>query len=69
EVTDFADYLKSSKPAAGFEEVFYPGEIEYLHSKKVASDGISVEDSTWSKLIQLADDFGISEQLDLNQYH
>ena len=69
EVTDFADYLKSSEPAAGFDEVYYPGELEYLHSRRISTEGISVEDSTWSKLIKLAEDFGISDQLDLSQYH
>jgi len=69
EVTDFAGYLKSSEPAAGFDEVYYPGELEYLHSRRISTEGISVEDSTWSKLIKLAEDFGISDQLDLSQYH
>ena len=29
EVTEFAQYLKSTPPAQGFTEVLYPGEIEY----------------------------------------
>ena len=33
EVTGFARYLKSSRPADGFKEVMYPGEIEVLNQK------------------------------------
>ena len=30
EVTEFARYLNATKPAEGFERVYYPGEIEHL---------------------------------------
>ena len=65
EVTDFAAYLKSSPPAEGFDEVYYPGELEHLRAQRLRSEGIDVEDSTWQKLANLADGFGISTELGL----
>ena len=65
EVTEFAQYLKSSPPAAGFTEVFYPGEPEHLRTQKLLQEGISVEDSTWNKLKSLADEYGLTEKLDM----
>ena len=54
EVTDFAHYLKSTPPAKGFDEVYYPGEIEHLRTQSGLEHGIEVEESTWEKL----QDFG-----------
>ena len=47
EVTEFAAYLKSSETAPGFDEVLYPGEIEYRIETRQRKEGIFVEDSTW----------------------
>ena len=63
EVTEFAHYLKSSPPAAGFDEVFYPGELEYKQEQQLLAEGIFVEDATWNSLKQLADEFGLSDSL------
>ena len=38
DVTGFAHYLKSSRPAEGFKEVMYPGEIEWLTRKERLKD-------------------------------
>ena len=65
EVTEFAAYLKSSPPATGFSEVFYPGELEYIRTQQHLQDGIFVEDATWARLQGLAKEFGIAEQLNL----
>ena len=65
EVTDFAAYLKSSPPADGFDEVYYPGELEHLRSQKLRVEGVDVENSTWQKLAALADEFGMSADLGL----
>ena len=63
EVTEFAQYLKSSEPAAGFDEVFYPGELEHLRTLQLLRDGVYVEDATWESLRKLADEFGVEEAL------
>ena len=65
EVTEFAAYLKSSPPADGFDEVYYPGELEHLRSQKLSNDGIDVEDATWQKLTDLAKGYGIAAELGL----
>jgi len=63
DVTDLALYLKSTPPAAGFTEVYYPGELERLTTEKRTKDGIEVEDTTWAKLEALASEYGRSTAL------
>ena len=58
EVTEFAQYLKSSPPASGFTEVFYPGEPEHLRTQRLLKEGIFVEDATWEQLRALARELG-----------
>ena len=65
EVAEFAAYLKSSPPAEGFSEVYYPGELEYLSTRKLLAEGIYVEDSTWAKLTDLAVEYGMAGELRL----
>ena len=65
EVAEFASYLKSSAPAEGVTEVYYPGEPEYLRTQKLMSEGIYVEDSTWAKLTELAVGYGMAGELGL----
>jgi uncharacterized oxidoreductase len=63
EVTEFAEYLKSSQPATGFERVYYPGELEYLSTERLRKEGISIEDTTWARLAELAQEFGLAGEL------
>ena len=63
EVTEFAAYLKSSPPAKGSSEVFYPGEPEHLRTKRLLREGIFVEDATWDRLKELAQKYGLAEGL------
>ena len=65
EVTEFAHYLKSSPTAAGFDEVFYPGELEHRRTQQLLAEGIFVEDSTWERLRELAAEFGVAEQMEM----
>jgi LDH2 family malate/lactate/ureidoglycolate dehydrogenase len=59
EVTDFAKFLKTSRPAQGFEEVLYPGEIEWLTAQKRIRTGIPVEEDTWAGIQTLAASLGV----------
>lgn len=61
EVTEFAHYLKSTPRAEGVDEIYYPGEIEHIRTQKSLRDGIDVEDATWEKLRQLAEEFGLDD--------
>jgi uncharacterized oxidoreductase len=63
EVTEFAAYLTSTPPQPGFERVYYPGELEYLSTQRLLKAGINIEDATWQRLRDLADEFGLSQQL------
>ena len=65
QVADFAAYLKSAALAPGFSEIYYPGEIEYLNTQRLAKDGVTVEDSTWDRLVALAVEYGIAAELGL----
>ena len=65
EVTEFAHYLKSSPPAHGFTEVYYPGELEHLRAERLAVEGVFVEDSTWDRLKALAEEYGVADTLGL----
>ena len=63
QVTELAGYLKSSAPAAGFDQVYYPGEPEHLRAQRLLQEGIFVEDATWERLGSLADEYGLRETL------
>ena len=63
EVTEFASYLKSSETAPGFDEILYPGEIEYRNEARQRKEGIFVEDSTWGELKSLAEGYDIASEL------
>ena len=64
EVTEFAEYLKATPPAQGFTEVFYPGEIEFRKEKDRRANGVPIEDSTWNKLRDLAEGYGLNGKLE-----
>jgi uncharacterized oxidoreductase len=60
ELAGFIAYLKESPPAAGFQEVLYPGEIEYRTAQQRQQEGILVEEETWRQLVALAEQSGMS---------
>jgi uncharacterized oxidoreductase len=51
--------MKQTPPAPGFDEVLYPGEIEWRTAEQRAADGIFIEDATWDGLQRLMDEYGI----------
>jgi uncharacterized oxidoreductase len=63
DVTDLAAYLKSSRPSKGSTEVYYPGELEHLRTQRLLKEGISVEESTWERLTDMAKELGVDEKL------
>ena len=65
EVTDLARYLKSTPPANGFTEVYYPGELEHLRTQRLLKEGISVDVTTWERLKNVAAEYGLAEELDI----
>ena len=55
EVTEFATWLNATPPAAGHERVYHPGEIEHERTRRHLAEGVEVEASTWSTLLELAE--------------
>jgi LDH2 family malate/lactate/ureidoglycolate dehydrogenase len=62
EVTGFAEFLKSSRPAQGFKEVLYPGEIEWRTRQDRLRLGIPIEEETWAEIRGLAASMGVSTE-------
>jgi LDH2 family malate/lactate/ureidoglycolate dehydrogenase len=60
EVEAFVRYLKATPPADGFDEVFYPGEIEHRTEQRRRRAGISIDETTWRRLGEIATRFRIS---------
>jgi len=53
------DEVKNVPTSPGFDEVFYPGEIEDLSAARLAESGISLPGQTFADLEKLAVDVGI----------
>ena len=63
DVTEFVKFLKSSRPAEGFDEVLYPGEPEWLTEKKRRREGIFIEDRTWERITALIDEYKLKSDI------
>ncbi|HLY46107.1 MAG TPA: Ldh family oxidoreductase, partial [Stellaceae bacterium] len=63
EVGEFARYLKETPPSEGSSGVLYPGEIEHRRELDRRANGIEVEDSTWYKLRDLAEQYQLTDRL------
>lgn len=63
DVDDFISQVKSTPPAPGFQEVLYPGELEWRTAKKRSQEGIFIEDATWMDLQRLMEEFKITDEV------
>lgn len=61
EVREFAEYIKDTPPAQGFNEVYYPGEIEWRTEGQRRQEGIYVEDDTWEAISALITEHKLEE--------
>ena len=59
ESEQFIDWIKSSPPAAGFEEVLLPGEQAWRISQQRLRQGIAVDERAWSQISALATELGV----------
>jgi uncharacterized oxidoreductase len=59
-VTVLADYVKTSPPAPGFQEVLVPGEFEHRNRQVRSKEGIDVPDVTWAEINGAAKKVGAS---------
>ncbi|MCC7485969.1 MAG: Ldh family oxidoreductase [Burkholderiales bacterium] len=58
----FADEIKAVPPARGFEEVFYPGEIEARNDPRNRRDGIELPEDTRADLARIARESGLESK-------
>lgn len=65
ESEQFIDWVKSSPPAAGFEEVLLPGEQAWRISQQRLQKGISVDERAWGQISALAAELGVALPLPL----
>jgi len=64
EVDDFIRQIKHTPTAPGFDEILYPGEIEWRTAKQRSKDGIYIEDATWTQIQNLMKDFSVTIELE-----
>nr|WP_294512032.1 malate/lactate/ureidoglycolate dehydrogenase [uncultured Rhodopila sp.] len=53
-------YVKSARPAPGFDDVLVPGEPERRHAAERSAGGIEVDDTTWRDIRAAAESLGVS---------
>ena len=59
----FADEIKAVPTAKGFDEVFYPGEIEANNDKRNRKEGLQLPDDTLADLKRIARETGLESKL------
>jgi uncharacterized oxidoreductase len=59
EVDEFVSFVKSTKPAPGFDEILLPGEMARRREAKQLKEGVEIDDATWTQLRQLAVEYEI----------
>jgi len=59
-VDELIAFVKSTKPAPGFEEILLPGEHARANEARQLKGGVEVDDETWMELEELATKLGVS---------
>lgn len=60
-VLDMAEYVKSSKPAVGFDRVLIPGEFEYEQRQQRLLSGIEIPESVWREMRSIAERYQVEQ--------
>lgn len=60
EVQGLIEWVKSSPTLSGFEEIYYPGEIEEVECERREREGIYIEDETWNRITEVARELGVT---------
>jgi uncharacterized oxidoreductase len=58
-VLEMRDYIKSSPPAPGYDEVMLPGEPDYRCMRARLRDGIPIDENTWEQIVAAAGRVGV----------
>jgi uncharacterized oxidoreductase len=53
------EYIKSSSPAPGHDEVFLPGEPDFRRRRERLRDGIPIDEATWRQILEAAASVGV----------
>ena len=60
---EYIDTMKNTEKAVGVEEIYVPGEIEFLRAEKIKETGIPVPEEIQAKMIKIAKDVGIGSDI------
>ncbi len=61
EVADLAGFIRTRKPAPGFEAVRLPGDRSRQEAARQMHEGIEMDDPTWGRLIHTAAELGVTD--------
>jgi uncharacterized oxidoreductase len=59
EVEKLVDWVHSSPKLPGVRRIYYPGEIEEERRQQRLADGIPIEESTWTRIVETGDAVGV----------
>lgn len=62
EINRFIDWVKSSEKAAPNGQILMPGEIEEQTKARRMREGIDIDETTWSQLLETAKAVGLSQE-------
>ncbi|MCA9026956.1 MAG: Ldh family oxidoreductase [Planctomycetaceae bacterium] len=55
QMSDMSDYVKSSRPAAGFDRILIPGEFEHEQRQQRTREGIEIPESVWNEMTAIVE--------------
>jgi len=65
QVEQLIAHVKSSRPAPGFTEIFFPGELEHREQKRRLEVGVDIDKTTWELILEAGRKVGVSPPNDL----
>ena len=65
EVEKLVEWVRSSPKVPGVKRIYYPGEIEEERRQNRLEQGIPIEESTWSRIVESGEAVGVSPPAEL----
>ncbi len=65
EVEKLVEWVRSSPKMPGVKRIYYPGEIEEERRQNRIEQGIPIEESTWSRIVESGEAVGVSAPAEL----
>jgi LDH2 family malate/lactate/ureidoglycolate dehydrogenase len=59
EIESLSDWIKSSSKMPGVKTIYLPGEIEEENRLQAETDGIYIEETTWARLMEIAEELKV----------